>query len=130
NERRREAEEQIIDVVALLGAHLEDVAEAPSGEQSEFGTFALDEGVGYKRRSVDNAGDIGEADARAADNVVEPLERANRGITRGRKALMEGDSLAIGVVKDEVGERAANIESNMIAVEKHFAGTRFSLVRP
>ncbi len=35
DERVREAQEQVVDVVALLGAHLEDVTEPPRRQEAE-----------------------------------------------------------------------------------------------
>ena len=64
HERVGELQEQVVDVVALLGAHLEDVAEAARGDQAEARAAALDQGVGDERGAVHDVADVGEGQIR------------------------------------------------------------------
>ena len=60
HQRVGELQEQVVDVVALLGAHLQDVAEALRGDQAEARAAALDQGVGDQRGAVHDVADVGE----------------------------------------------------------------------
>src|SRR5207247_6578669 len=50
-------QEQIVDVVALLFAHLQRVAESCRGEQRGGRALAFDEGVGHQGGGMDEDGD-------------------------------------------------------------------------
>ena len=63
DQRLREAQEQIVDVVALLGAHLEDVPEPARRQEPERAAGPLDDGVGDERGAVDEGAEVGEAEA-------------------------------------------------------------------
>ena len=74
NQRRREGQEQIIDVVALLGAHLERIAKTARGQQAQFRAAPLNDRVGDERGAVDDFGDIGESDVRLCRQRTKPFE--------------------------------------------------------
>ncbi len=61
HQRIGEAEEQVVDVVALLGAHFEAVAEALRGQQAEPRAAPLDDRVGDQRRAVHDLAHVGRA---------------------------------------------------------------------
>ena len=63
NERFGEAEEQIVDVIALLTAVLQHVAEPTRRYEPEGGTAAFDDGVGDEGRSVHDLVDVAQGDA-------------------------------------------------------------------
>ena len=108
-------QKQVVDVVALLDSHLQDVAEPPGRQQGQLGAAALDDGVGDKGRAVDQVRDVGCAQTGAGEKVVQSLQRAKRGIIRRRQALVNADLGGVRVVEHEIGERAANIEADAIA---------------
>ena len=62
NERVGKAQEQVVDVVALLGPHFEAVAEALRREQAKFRAAPLDDRVGDERGAVDDFGNVREGD--------------------------------------------------------------------
>src|SRR3954467_12567868 len=76
-------QEEVVDVVALLGAHFEDVAEALGGDEAELGAAALDEGVGDEGGAVDDVADVGEVQAGVGDDAGEAFERAAGGVAGG-----------------------------------------------
>ena len=119
NERLGKCKEQIVDVVALLGAHLQKVAEALRRDETELCSLALDDGVCDQRRSVDDLADVGQGQPRIPGDGVETVESTDGRVFGCRQSLVEADVAALGVRKDEVGERAANIESDAIAVLVH-----------
>ena len=111
-----ELQEQVVDVVALLGAHLEDVAEAARGDQAEAGAAALDQGVGDQGGAVHDVADVGERQVCRLQQFGEALQRADRRVLRGGQALVQADVVALRVEQDEVGEGAADVETDAIAV--------------
>ncbi len=116
HERVGELQEQVVDVVALLGAHLEDVAEAARGDQAEARAAALDQGVGDQGGAVHDVADVGEGQVCAAcSSSVEALQRADRRVVRRGQALVQADVVALRVEQDEVGEGAADVETDAIA---------------
>ncbi len=121
-QRGREAEEEVVNVVALFDAHFEDVAEARGREQADLGAPAFDDGVGDQRGAVQKFSDIGELDAFGGDQFVETLERAHRGIGRRRQALVQPELAAFRIEQDEIGEGAADIEADPIAGGKPIQG--------
>ena len=82
HQRFGELQEQVVDVVALLGAHLQDVAEAARGDQAEPGAGALDQRVGDQRGAVHRVADVGEGQAGGGQQfgqtlqVRRPMDRA------------------------------------------------------
>ena len=115
HQRVGEAQEQVVDVVALLGAHLEDVAEAARGDQAEPRAAALDQGVGDQRRAVHHVADVGKREPSRLQQFGEPLERADRWVVRRGQALVQADVVALRVEQDEVGEGAADVEADAVA---------------
>ena len=68
-------QEQVVDVVALLGPHLQDVAEALRGDQAQFRPAPLDQRVGDQRGAVDDIADIGQPKPGGADDFRQPGHR-------------------------------------------------------
>ena len=80
DQRLGKAEEQVVDVVALLGPHLEHVAEALRREQAEPRAAPLDQRIGDERRAVHDLADIGERDAGLGrEGSAEPSSAATEG---------------------------------------------------
>ena len=77
------AEEQVVDVVALLRAHLEHVAEPGGSEQAELGPLALDDRVGDERGAVHDFAYVGERDVGHCDQLLQSVESGDRRIMRG-----------------------------------------------
>ncbi len=116
-------QEQVVDVVALLGAHLEDVAEAARGDQAETRAAALDQGVGDQRGAVHDVADVGEREPAACSSSARPSERADRWVVRRGQALVQADVVALRVEQDEVGEGAADVETDAVAGGSGHAGS-------
>ena len=116
DQRIGEGQEQVVDVVALLRPHLEDVAEAFGGDQAELGALALDHGIGDQCRAVDDVADIGQRDPGHLDEFAQPDQRRLGRIVRGGQALVQADGAFLRIVKDEVGEGAADVEADAPAI--------------
>ena len=115
-QRLGELEEQIVLVVALLFPHLEGVAESPGGQQRQLGAAALDNGVGHQRRSVNQVADVGEREPRFRQQGLEAFERPNRRVIGRGQALVDAHRAGISVDEDEIGEGAADIQADAIAI--------------
>ena len=91
HQRVGELQEQVVDVVALLGAHLQDVAEAARGDQAEAGAAALDQRVGDQGGAVDDHRRCRRASARPLrSSSVEALQRADRRDRRAWSGICAG----------------------------------------
>ena len=71
NERFRERQEQVVDVVALLGSHLQDVAEARCRDQPQLRALAFDDRVRHERRAMHDLTDVDEGDSCHFDELAE-----------------------------------------------------------
>ena len=78
DQRIGKLQEQIVDVVALLRAHLENITEAARGDQSKPGAVSLDQRVGDQRRAMHDVADLGECEPGRMKQVRQPFERADR----------------------------------------------------
>ena len=119
HQRLGEFEEKIVDIVTLLGPHLETVAKPLGGQKPDRNAAALNDGVRHEGGAVDDLVDLIERDAGLAGQFAEAVERGERGIVRRRQALVERDAAALAVIEHEVGERAADIEAD--AIVRHLA---------
>ena len=106
-----EADLEVVDVVAHLAAQLEDVAEAARGDERGGGALPLEQRVRDERGGVDRGLDVAAVGARGVQQVSPPLHhRARGGLGRGQH-LVGADGARLGVDEDEVGERAADVET-------------------
>jgi hypothetical protein len=114
---------EVVDLVPLLAADHEHVAEPARGEEAHAPRLALDDDVRAERGAVHGLGDVAPghrgsggrvgAAARPREEVVEAGEAGLRGVGIGREPLGGGE-LARGGLQDEVGERAAHVERDAV----------------
>ena len=90
SQRLGKRQEEIVDVVALLRTHLQDVPEAASRQQPEPRAVALDDGVGHEGGAVHDVADVREFYSGRRQQVGQARERPDGGILRRRKALVPG----------------------------------------
>ena len=112
-------QEQVMDVVALLGPHLEDIAEPPGGEKPEPAAAPLDDGVGDQRRAVHDLADARERDAETLQHLRHAVHGANRGILGRGQALVQVQPAARGFDQDEIGEGSADVETEPVVAVLH-----------
>ena len=62
DQRFWELQEQVVDVVALLGTHLQRVAKALCRQKPDAAAASFDDRVGDERRAVHDMADIGDRD--------------------------------------------------------------------
>jgi len=115
DQRFWEAEEQIVDVVALLGAHLEVVAETLRGEQTEPCAAPLDDRIGDERRAVNDLADIRGGDAGLGRKDAKAFERRYRRILRRRQTFVERDAALLVIIENKVCESPADIEADTVS---------------
>ena len=115
HERLRLGDVQVVQLELSLAADLQRVGEACGGEQPGDRAPALDERVGEQRGGVDDPGEVAR---RQAVLTQEPLDA--RGDGPGR-VVVGGQDLAVElpaaglVVDDDVGEGAADVDSERVA---------------
>ena len=77
----RKFEEQIVNIVALLGTHLQDVAETRGGEQPHASAaFALDDGVGHQCGAMHDIVHLGQRDGRLGHQFLQTDQGRARGV--------------------------------------------------
>ena len=115
HQRIGELQEQIVDVVALLGSHLQNVAEAACGDQAEARAAALDQRIRHQRCAVHDIADVGQCHASSLEQFSQSLQRAYRWILRRCQALVQPDFRTFRIQQDEIGESSADVETNTVA---------------
>ena len=61
---------------------------------------------------MDDLADIAEADSAHLDDLLKADQRGFGGVVRGREALVQDDRAFAAIIQNEIGEGAANIESD------------------
>jgi len=108
-------QEQVVNIVALLGAHFDDVAKSGGCDQAELRAAALDQRVGDQGGAVHDLADIRKLQAGRGDDLGQALQRADGRVLRGGEAFVQSDIRALGIEQNEVGEGAADVEADAIA---------------
>ena len=110
HERRRMLPEQVVRIVAVAAAHLEDVAEALRREQADDGARPRQERVEPDGRAVEEV--LGRSDTVLWDCSLDGVEDAVLRGSRRRRLLADADLAGLVVIEDEVGERAADVDAD------------------
>ena len=112
---RRHAE--VVAIVLQPLAHLDDIAVAFGGEETEPCALVFEERIRRDGRAVDDALGVakqrGAVDPEAAGQLRKAFEHAKRGILRGRRDFGERRQTAF-VDRDKIGESAADIDADAI----------------
>ena len=115
HDRVGEFQEQVVDVVALLDAELEHVAEAARRQQAGGRAAAFDQGVGDQRGAVQHLRQIGHRDAGLFGDGANAGECPFRRIGRRGQAFVQRDATGRGIKQHEIGEGAADVEAEAVA---------------
>ena len=102
-------DEEVVELVALLAADDEDVAEAPGREERDVSALPLDDDVRAEGRAVHRLREIGPIEAGAGDQLVEPVHARPRRVVRSREALAGEETSVVGLER-KVGEGSADVE--------------------
>ena len=108
-------EEQVVEVVAHLGADLQHVAESAGGDQPDPGSGPLDDGVGDQGGAVHDAVDVGEFDPRLAGDALHTLADRDAGIGHAGELLAGEDHAPAFVDEHEVREGAPHVNADAAA---------------
>ena len=111
DERIGPPEPEVEQVVALLEAHVEDVAEPRGHEHPGRRPAPLDDRVGDEGGSVGDRVDLGHRDVLAGEEGGRALDHRGRGVFRGGEPLVDRDPAAALVEQGEVGERASDVHA-------------------
>jgi hypothetical protein len=112
HQRRAAAREQAVGLRHAQPRQLDHVLEILRRQQGECGALALDDGVDADRRAMDEALDIGRADAVPLLQEVEAAQQLGpRSLRRGQH--LEAVQLFLRLVPQaEIDEGAADIHAN------------------
>ena len=112
NEGRRHFQKQIIEIVACLAADLDRIAKALRCEQADGGARAFDDRIGYQRRSVHQAVQIGRFQFRLLQDTGDACDNGNAGIVGRREQLSGVDEIAGRIMQHQIREGPANIDTD------------------
>ena len=104
-------DEEIVELVALLPADDQDVAEAPGRQEGDVPALSLDDDVRAERGPVHGLDEVGPAEPRAGDQLAEPLHARPGRVVRRREALAGEEAPVVGLER-EVGEGPADVEAD------------------
>jgi hypothetical protein len=112
--RQRARAVQIERVRQPQALELEDVAEPLGDEQAEPRTGSLDQRVHRDRRAVDDSADLTRLDAVLVGQARQPDTDGLSELVRGRGDLQAEQLARLGVEEGEVGEGAADVDSEPV----------------
>ena len=107
-------EPKIEQVVALLEAHVEDVAEPRGDQHPGLRATPFDDRVGDQRRAVRDGFDLGHGHVFAPQEGSRAFNHRNRGVGRRGEALQHRDLAAAFVEQCEVGERPTDVDAEPV----------------
>ena len=110
-ERVGPREPKIEQVVALLEAHVEDVAEPRGHQHAGLRPAPFDDRVGDEGRAVGDGFDLGHGHVFAPQKGGGAFNHRNRGVGRRGEALQHRDLAAAFVEQCEVGKRPADVDA-------------------
>ena len=120
NERLGQFDVQVVKLVLVLARHLEGVAEPGRGDEAGRRTIAFDQRVGKERGRVDHPGDVGVGDLFAREELLHAADDALvRGVSGGEFLVRERKAGGVRI-GDDVGERAADVDTKRVCVCSHF----------
>ena len=100
----------------VTASHFKDILESGGGDQAGTRSLALQQCIGANRRAMNNGGDVTEISQLAAD----PVNKANRLVGHRAGHLAGCDRASRPVEEKQIGERAANIDSDHIRCGRTF----------
>ena len=103
-------------IVSLLPPHDDDVAESLGRDEGGPRSLTLDNGVRGDRRCVKNHLDIRSLDPALVEHVGQSRQHGAAWIVGRARHLPEPHAAVRGILKNEIREGAANIESNLNGV--------------
>jgi hypothetical protein len=118
-QRFRLVDRKVVLIVTALGTDIEHVAETLRCDKRRLRTAALDDGVGRKRRAVNEDVDITHVGTRIGQNETHPVQhRLLR--PRGRRQHLPCPAI-MAHVQDDIRERASDIDG-----KPHFGSLKHS----
>src|SRR3984893_12475561 len=111
NQRLRQFDEQIVQIVLELPSHLEGIPESPGRDEPGNRATPLDEGIRKQGRCMYDLSDRLRLQARFRQEVTDPRHGAQRRIARGRQLLVRERMAILWPVYDDVREGAANVDA-------------------
>ena len=107
----RHGQEDVVEFVFPFAADLQHIAEACGGDQRGARALALDQRIGEERGRMHHTADLGRQPAGAAQDLQRPRQRTARRVVGRGAFLPDVGAAGGGVVQDEIGEGAADIDT-------------------
>ena len=116
HQRLGKPDAQIEEVVAALEPDIERVAEALAHEHRRRRAFAFDHRIGHQRGAVDDRRQLRDGDPGLGRDDADALDHGLRRIGSAGQALMRRDLAHLVVEEREIGERAADVDADAVAL--------------
>ena len=101
---------------SCLAADFDHIAKPGRGEQANIGTGTLDYRIGDKCRAVDNAMQIRWREIDLTQDARDAVEDCLARVVGRRQQLSGVDEFALGVMQDEIGERATDVSARYVSM--------------
>ena len=108
-DQRLEAPGHAVGIGASAAAQLEHVAKAGRGNQPAARSLAFEHGIGGDRGAVNQRGYRGEIGFERG----QPGDEADRLVLGGRRHLGDAEHAALRIERQQIGERAADIDTDL-----------------
>jgi hypothetical protein len=113
NERARPTKKQIVGLGPVTAADAVHIARAARDDKADFGTLTFDYGIDRDRRTMNQLADVGDCKIGFANTI----DHADDGVVWSGKTLCVLDLPGLRIESDEIGERAADIDSKKNQVD-------------
>ncbi len=114
---------EVVELELSLAPDLERVAESGRRDQPGDGALALDEGVGEERRRVHDAREVSRLERPVSENRRDARDHGTDRVVVGRQHLAAPLASGVVVVHHDVGEGAADVDSERVAGHVQCLGT-------
>ena len=117
HQRRRPVDREIVQALhrPLDPADLQHVAEPRRGQEADFRTGALDQGIGAGGRAVDHLDDAVEADPFGRCGRANGFHHPDGAVVRRRRHLRACQPAALVVGDHHIGKRAADVDGEAVS---------------
>ena len=125
----RPSQEQIVEVIADLPTHLDDVTKALRRDQSNLCALTLDDRVGDECRTVHDRPNILDGFLGIDQKAITTLKNSRCLGRPAWSAVCRCDLLAFFIYQNEVGERSADINTNARLLAQQILPTASTMPR-
>ncbi len=111
NERRRNLDEQVVEVIFEFAPQLQCVAEARRRDQARLRAAPFDERIGEQGRGVDHPGDLSRRNTLALQQDPRAAHGTFGRLVRRRELLVAQDETVVRAIQNDVREGPADVDA-------------------